>query len=60
MLGPAPCPLARLRGRFRYQLLVKAREASPLLRMGRSLARAAMALPEGVTASVDVNPTNML
>jgi len=60
VLGPAPCPLARLRGRFRYQLLVKAREAAPLLRMARSLARAATALPEGVTASVDVNPTNML
>jgi len=60
ILGPAPCPLARLRGRFRYQLLVKAPDAEPLLRVGRGLAKAAAALPEGITASVDVNPTNML
>jgi len=60
MLGPAPCPLARLRGRFRFQLLLKARSASPLRRAAEHLVRTSATLPDGVAASVDSNPMNML
>jgi primosomal protein N' (replication factor Y) len=60
LLGPAPSPLARLRGRYRFQLLLKAREAEPLHRAAERLVRAAESLPEGVAASVDSNPMNML
>jgi primosomal protein N' (replication factor Y) len=60
MLGPAPSPLARLRGRYRFQLLVKAHSASPLRRAAERLVRTSGALPDGVAASVDSNPMNML
>jgi primosomal protein N' (replication factor Y) len=60
LLGPAPCPLARLRGRFRFQLLLKARSASPLRRAAEGLVRTSGTLPNGVAASVDSNPMNML
>jgi primosomal protein N' (replication factor Y) len=60
LLGPAPCPLSRLRGRYRFQLLAKARESAPIERTAARLVAAAAALPAGVSASVDVNPTNML
>jgi primosomal protein N' (replication factor Y) len=58
-LGPAPAPLARLRGRHRVQLLVKGGPNEV-----RSAAQAMLAatdrLPEGVQAVVDVNPQSML
>jgi primosomal protein N' (replication factor Y) len=60
LLGPAPSPLARLRGRHRFQLLVKAPDALALQRAARLLVETAATLPEGVVASVDANPTNML
>jgi primosomal protein N' (replication factor Y) len=58
-LGPAPAPLARLRGRYRYQLLVKGpaervRSAAP------ALAEAVAALPEGVQGCMDALPLSML
>ncbi len=60
VLGPAPAPLARLRGRYRYQLLVKG-PAGPLLRTAaEALAKATAGLAEPLQASVDVNPLNML
>ncbi len=36
ILGPAPCPLARLEGRWRWHLLVKAAEPRPLGRVVRA------------------------
>jgi primosomal protein N' (replication factor Y) len=59
-LGPAPSPLARLRGRYRFQLLVKAREDEPLRRAALRLVQASEGLPAGVSSSVDSNPMNML
>jgi len=63
VLGPAPAPLARLRDRFRFQLLVKGRDEKAVREAGRALARAAVALEReapGVRASVDPSPVNML
>ena len=60
MLGPAPCPFARLRGRFRFQLLLKARSVSALRRAAERLVRTSGTLPNGVAARVDSNPMNML
>jgi primosomal protein N' (replication factor Y) len=60
LLGPAPSPLARLRGRYRFQLLLKACEPGPLRRAAERLVRTCAALPKEVTASVDSNPMNML
>jgi primosomal protein N' (replication factor Y) len=59
VLGPAPAPLALLRGRHRHRLLLKAARAvrvQPLLR--EWLARAA--LSREVRVQVDVDPVAFL
>jgi primosomal protein N' (replication factor Y) len=58
-LGPAPAPLSRLRGRYRYQLLLKG-PAEPVLRAARHLTEALAVLPDGVQGSVDALPVSML
>jgi primosomal protein N' (replication factor Y) len=60
VLGPAPAPLARLRGRYRFHLLVKGADETAVRRAAETLVAAARRLPRGVQASVDTNPTNML
>ncbi len=59
-LGPAPAPLKRLRGRYRYQLLVKG-SAGPSLRLASvELVAAAQRLLAPMQGSVDVDPVSML
>ena len=58
-LGPAPAPLARLRNRYRFLVLLKG-EAEPVWQAARTLQQAAEGLPESVSASVDVDPIHML
>jgi len=60
VLGPAPAPLARLRGRYRHQILIKGADASAVQRTSKCVARATGELPRGVRAAVDVNPGSML
>ena len=60
VLGPAPAPLARLRGKHRVQLLVKGRARDAVHAVARALAEAAHALPRGVRAQVDAEPYAML
>ena len=60
VLGPAPAPLARLRGRYRFQLLVKGADRDWVLRAARRALDASSRLAEGIQASVDVAPVNML
>jgi primosomal protein N' (replication factor Y) len=60
VLGPAPAPLARLRGRYRYQLLVKGPAGSRLHGAAETLAKATAGLPAPLQASVDVDPLSML
>jgi len=59
VLGPAPAPIVKLRGRFRWQILLKGKLSAPLL----ALAAGAQArLPRTALARlhVDVDPYNML
>ena len=59
ILGPAPAPIARLRNRYRWQILLKGKSRPALL----ALARRAVALaPKGraTRIHVDVDPYNML
>ena len=58
-MGPAPAPLARLRGRHRVQLLVKG-DADPIRRAAEILAAAIPGLEGDVQAALDVNPVHML
>ena len=60
VLGPAPAPIARLRGKHRFQLLLKGADAERLHAAARRVVAAAAALPRGVQASVDAFPVNML
>jgi primosomal protein N' (replication factor Y) len=60
LLGPAPAPIARLRGRHRFQLLVKGSNRSAVWRMARRLATASEKLPAAIRVRVDVNPVDML
>ncbi|GAC1347449.1 MAG: primosomal protein N' [Myxococcales bacterium] len=61
VLGPAPSPLSRLRGKHRFQVLLRAADHPPLHRVARAL----VALhdrhgPAGVELSVDVDPVALL
>ena len=58
VLGPAPAPLLKLRGKFRWQLLLRAEEHSPLRRIGRALVAAHRVA--GVQISLDVDPIALL
>jgi primosomal protein N' (replication factor Y) (superfamily II helicase) len=58
VLGPAPAPVARLRGRHRYQLLLRAPEHGPLHRLCRALA--GLPVPARVELAVDVDPVALL
>jgi len=59
-LGPAPAPLARLRNRFRWQLLIKGPHLKELHNLCRKLADEHARLGGAVRLSVDVDPENML
>jgi primosomal protein N' (replication factor Y) len=60
VLGPAPAPIARLRGRHRFQLLLKGQDAGRLHAAARRIVAAAAALPRAIRTSVDAFPVNML
>jgi len=60
VLGPAPAPIARIRGRYRYQLLIKGSDHSAVWRTARRLAAAGERLPSAIRVRVDVNPVDML
>jgi primosomal protein N' (replication factor Y) len=60
LLGPAPAPIAKLRGKTRWQLLLKAgthRQLTPLLDL---VDAEAARLPRSVRVTVDVDPGAML
>ena len=56
ILGPAPAPLPRLRGRYRFQLLLKAPDRASLLAVGRDVRDGCARAPQGVQAVLDVDP----
>jgi primosomal protein N' (replication factor Y) len=60
MLGPAPAPLERLRGRSRWQILFRAAGPEPLRRVHRALAPAARRAPGGAEVRFDVDPYSMM
>jgi primosomal protein N' (replication factor Y) len=60
ILGPAPAPISRLRGKYRFQLLLKGADPERLRLAAQRLVEAAGKLPRGVEASLDAYPVNML
>lgn len=57
--GPAPAPLARLRSRYRFRLLVHATRTAPLQAWLRAWL-AMVAVPASVRVQVDVDPQSFL
>ncbi len=61
LLGPAEAPLARLRGRTRWQLLLKGpRRQDVHMAAAAALAYKQTQVPEGVRVIIDVDPQSML
>jgi len=59
VLGPAPAPLARLRGKYRFQIQVQGPDGKSL-RSGIRRATTELRPPENVQWIVDVDPLDML
>jgi len=55
VLGPAPAPMALLRGRYRHRLLLNARRSAELQQVIREWL-GALRFPQGVRVSVDIDP----
>jgi len=67
ILGPAPSPLPRLRGKHRWRVTLKSRDGTALHAVARAAldglerpATAADRLPPGVALSVDVDPYDLM
>lgn len=58
-VGPGSCPLHKLRGRFRYQLLLKAPDHEVLNATLRGLF-SRLERPENLRVTVDVDPADMM
>ncbi|MHA7836368.1 MAG: replication restart helicase PriA [bacterium] len=60
ILGPAPAPIARLRGRYRFMLLFKGTDAELLRRVTERTLEAARRLPRDLQVALDARPVHML
>ena len=60
VLGPAPAPIARLRGKHRMQILVKASDHQDLLALVQTVKIANTQIPKTTRISYEFNPTDML
>ena len=59
VLGPAPCPIGRIRGRWRWHLLLKAPDAARLSGLARYVAARAP-VRAGTRLVVDRDPASLL
>ncbi|HAG91081.1 MAG TPA: primosomal protein N', partial [Bdellovibrionales bacterium] len=60
VLGPAPAPLSRLRGKYRYQVLIKAPQSQVIREFCRRLIQDDKCLHSGTKVQVDIDPLHML
>jgi primosomal protein N' (replication factor Y) len=58
--GPAPAPIARLRNRFRFRVMLRSAERPPLRNVLAAIEQARGALDRAVRASIDVDPVQLL
>ncbi len=59
LLGPAPAPIEKLRGRYRWQMLLKGKTSRSLLEFA-SQSREILPRSRGIRLHIDVDPYNML
>ena len=60
VLGPAPAPLARLRNRFRFRIMLRSADRAALRAVLIAVDRARLGLPRDVRCSIDVDPVQLL
>jgi primosomal protein N' (replication factor Y) len=60
ILGPAEAPLAKLRGQFRYHLILKGPTSRLLNLFFKQLLTVEKTLPSGIKITLDVDPMNLL
>jgi primosomal protein N' (replication factor Y) len=60
LLGPAPAPISRIKGKTRWQLLLKAPTHSALTPLVLEVERALVDVPSTVKVVIDVDPGAML
>ncbi|MFO0550001.1 MAG: hypothetical protein U0271_16520, partial [Polyangiaceae bacterium] len=60
VLGPAPAPLARLRGRYRFRVLLRAKDRAALRRVLLLVDQSFSRVDRRVRAVIDVDPVAML
>lgn len=60
VIGPAPAPLERLRGRYRFRIMVRGAERGPVRAVLHRIAHALRDVPNAVRAVIDVDPVAML
>jgi primosomal protein N' (replication factor Y) (superfamily II helicase) len=58
VMGPAPAPLARAETFYRYQLMIRTGQMSKVSAQLAAMAEK-LALPEGLTLTVDIDPANL-
>jgi primosomal protein N' (replication factor Y) len=58
--GPAPAPIARVRNRWRFRLMLRAVERPALRAVLMAVDSARASLARGVRASIDVDPVQLL
>lgn len=61
VVGPAPCPLARIKNRWRWHLLIRSANREILGRLGKyGVKKAPSVVPSGVRVIFDRDPTSLL
>ena len=60
MVGPAPCPIDRIRARWRWHLLLRSASARDLARVGRALHEEYPALGSDLRLLLDRDPVSLL
>jgi primosomal protein N' (replication factor Y) len=60
VLGPAPAPITRIRGRHRFRLMVRSADRAALRKVLLAVERARAALPRTVRSGIDVDPVQLL
>jgi primosomal protein N' (replication factor Y) (superfamily II helicase) len=58
--GPAPAPVARVRNRWRFRVMLRAAARPPLRAVLTAIEEARGGLPRGVRAAIDVDPVQLL
>lgn len=60
ILGPAPAPLAKLRGKHRFQVLIKSPEVALLSAFCKQVLSDESWVQRGVKIQIDIDPVNLL